>query len=101
MKTVEWLSFIKSNVENRNPTQYIDDIKDVFNGYNSDTKKCNKHYQQCAYVIQNIFYNLFKQGGKTFSATLEDSYPLLEKWLVTQSNFKNMLELTRNTEISE
>ena len=94
-KTIEWLEFIRKNIEEGNPTDYDEDVRDVFSGYRQDYEQRNEYVQNCSKLIQAIYFGLLKEGNQIFRDTLEDTYQFIRNWRITQENFTNMAELTR------
>lgn len=94
-KTIEWLEFIRKNIEEGNPTDYDEDVRDVFSGYRQDYEQRNEYVQNCSKLIQAIYFRLLKEGNQVFRDTLEDTYQFIHNWRKTQENFTNMAELTR------
>ena len=99
-RTVRWLQFIQKNIEERNPTDFLSDIKDAVSGYTKDVRDIGGYTEASNKIIQSIYGSLLKIGPLIFRETLLDATPFLQRWLMTHKNLANMAEISNIPSIS-
>lgn len=99
-RTVRWLQFIQKNIEERNPTDFLSDIKDVFLGYTQDVRARGGYIEASNEIIQSIYGRLLKMGPLIFRETFLDATPFIQRWRRTHKNLDNMAEISRNPSMS-
>ena len=92
-ETVNWLDYYLKNVEEENPSDYIQDFNDILHAYERDLAILGLFPSNCYKEIYSIFASALKLGSKKFRTLLLDVYPYIQDWRRTQRNLANISKI--------
>jgi len=97
---VRWLDYLYKNVEEGNPSDYLQDWRDLVSAYEKDIGRYGEFPLKIYKQINHIFAFVLNIDINKFSALLEEAYPFFEDWRKTQENLIKISQITKEDVVS-
>jgi len=93
--SVSWLDFLYTNIKEGNPSDYLQDWRDLVNAYENDIKRFGEFPLKIYKQINHIFAYIINEDINKFSALLEEAHPFFVDWRKTQENLIKISQITK------